>query len=421
MTFTLQHERSFMLYTRHCTSKNRIALLALIGAIGLSGCANENFLQLRSSIVSTAGDIVGSTSKMKPPALKPRVEPVVDIIKIDPAGITSASRTSSWCEALRESSKADATILRSPTLSGSVDRHGKASLNLGLSYSSFAKANLVEQAAEVRCRKYLAETGLSVLVFVSPQNLTAAGFKAKADSIDRQGKEIKKLKNAISTAINEGAIDREKSSAILVLLERLAAEGSNARSQADRRISERMLDGKSADALGHELLLAEADLDIINSEIATANAMDVSAHVGWGDDLSTNGLNVDDQSFNGKVSFTLQLGAINPKRFEHERLASEAKQRATESEEGGAIWKIGVLRRAHERAIAGLKDSELKIDGAIKEAQRLLAILNSEPQPEFEGARLNARLEIIKLKADRAGVVGSLAEIKTNLDRLKNG
>ncbi len=395
--------------------------------LGVAGCTGGQLLSLRPSVEPVAGEIVSSTQALKPaPALqmlplKPRVEPVSDIQQIEPVSDSVKQRQSSWCKQLRESAAADATVLRSPSLLGSIDDSGKAALNLSVSYSSFKKASLLEQAAEIKCRKYLAETGLKVLIFVSPQNLTAAGYRAKADKIIGQAMDIKKLRASISKAMTEGAIDREKATAVSVLLDRLSAEGDAAKSQADRRISERLLEGKSTDALSRELLLAEADMDKINSELTTAGAIDVSAKIGWGDDVSAGGFDVNDQSFNGKVSFSIQLGALNPSRFEHERLASEAKQRAIRSEEGGTIWQVGVLRRAHERAISGLEDSQKKIEDAMIKAKHLLSVLNSEPQPEFEGARLNTRFELIKLNADRAGVVGSLAEIRTNLNRLQNG
>jgi hypothetical protein len=414
----------------HSISRRNVVLLTMSSLLGLAGCTAGNLLSLRPSVEPAAVEIVSSTTPLQTKVpksvsaalpLKPRVEPVSDIVNIDPARAFGPARQSSWCEQLRESSAADATILRSPTLSGSLSDSGKASLNLSINYASFAKAKLLEQAAEARCRKYLAETGLQVLVFVSPQNLTAAGYKAKAQSILSQTNEIKKLRKAVAKAMASGAIDKQKATAILLTADQFLAEGSAARSQSERRISERLLDGKSADALSKELLKAESDIDRINSKLSTAGAIDVSAKVGWGDDTSVGGVGFDDQSFNGKVSFSMQLGALNPNRFEHERRASEAKQRAILSEEGGAIWQIGVLRRAHERAISGLDDSRIKLDAAIAEAGRLLAVLNSEPQPEFEGARLAAKFEIMKLRANRAGLVGSIAEIKTNLDRLKNG
>lgn len=398
----------------HSSSSAKASLLVVASLLGIAGCTGGKLLELRQSLAPVA-DIkpfeTASTAPILP--LKPRIEPVADI--------RIAAAQSSWCAKLKESSEAEATILRSPTLTGSLDDNGNATLGLSLSYSSFAKATYAEQQAEARCRKYLAETGLQKLVFVSPQNLTAAGYRAKYNTIHSQNAKLKKLRKGIAAAMNAGTVDREKATALNLSIDRYLAEGQAAKSQADRRISERMLVPKSADLLSQELLRAETDLDAIDSKVRTANAMDVTARLGWGDDLSSDGLNVDDQSFSGKVSFTMQLGALLPQRFEHERRASELAQQAIKSEEGGAIWQIGVLRRIHERAISGLVESQAKLDHAIKEAEHLVAVLNSAPQPEFDGARLSASFEVLKLHADRASIVGSIEEINTNLNRLKNG
>ncbi len=398
----------------HFSFSTRSAVLVFTGLLGIAGCSGGKLLELRQSLAPVS-DIqplaTASTEPLLP--LRPRIEPAADV--------RIAAAQSSWCAKLKESSAAEAIILRSPTLSGSIDDAGNATLGLSVSYSSFAKAKFAEQQAEARCRKYLAETGLQKLVFVSPQNLTAAGYRAKYNTIHAQNAKLKKLRKGIAAAMNAGTVDREKATALNLSIDRYLAEGQAAKSQADRRISERMLVPKSADALSGELLQAETDLDALDSKVRTANAMDVTARLGWDDDVSTDGLNMNDQSFSGKVSFTMQLGALSPRRFEHERRASELARKAIESEEGGAIWQIGVLRRIHERAISGLVESQAKFDQALKEAEHLQAVLNTAMQPEFDGARLSAEFEVLKLRADRASVVGSIAEINTNLNRLKNG
>ena len=398
----------------HSSSSKRVSAFVMLSLLSIAGCTGGKLLELRQSLAPEA-DIqplqTASTAPILP--LKPRIEPVADI--------RIAASQSSWCAKLKESSAAEAIILRSPTLTGSLDDNGNATLGLSVSYSSFAKAKFAEQQAEARCRKYLAETGLQKLVFVSPQNLTAAGYRAKYDTIHSQNAKLKKLRKAIAAAMNSGTIDREKATALNLLIERYLAEGQAAKSQADRRVSERLLVPKSADVLSTELLEAEADLDAIDSKVRTANAVDVTARIGWGDDLSTDGLNMSDQSFSGKVSFTMQLGALAPQRFQHERRASELARTAIKSEEGGAIWQVGVLRRIHERAISGLVESKLKFDQAIAEAEHLQTVLKTALQPEFDGARLSAEFEVLKLHADRASVVGSIAEINVNLNRLKNG
>lgn len=404
------------------SSSRKAALLVMFSLMGMAGCSTG------SGLLSSNGDFLSklnldsltptttASTAPAPPILRPRIEPSSDI-KIIPAAIEQPK--SAWCEHLKEDSAVQATILRAPTLNGSMNDKGMTSLGLSLSASNFVKADLAEESALVKCRRYLAETGLQKLIFVSPQNLTAAGYKAKADAIFGQKKEILRLRKSIENSMANGSIDREKATAVALLIDRLLAEASTAKSQADRRLSERVMSNKSASVLSQELLRAEADLDGIDSRMRSADSMDVSVQAGWGDDVTNNGLNVTDQSFSGKVSFSVKLGALLPQRFEHERLASEAKQRAIKNEEGGSVWQIGVLRRAHERAIAGLEESQVKLDSALQKANHLLAVLATAQQPEFEGARLNARYEIMKLKADRAGIVGSLAEIRTNLGRLQ--
>ncbi|MEP6826566.1 MAG: hypothetical protein ABJA10_00680, partial [Aestuariivirga sp.] len=117
----------------------------------------------------------------------------------------------------------------------------------------------------------------------------------------------------------------------------------------------------------------------------------------------------------------MKLGLIDPRRFEHERLASEAKQRAVRDEAGGPIWQVAQLRDSHERAIAGLEQSRREIAKAVAEAKHLLATLADVSQPEFEGAKLNGQFQLLKLRADDAAVAGSLADIRSNIKQLSNG
>mgnify|MGYP000892867986 CR=1 FL=1 len=58
-----------------------------------------------------------------------------------------------------------------------------AELRSHLWFLSWVAEEQTLQSAEVRCRLYKAESGLHKLVFLSPQGLTAAGYRAKADTI----------------------------------------------------------------------------------------------------------------------------------------------------------------------------------------------------------------------------------------------
>jgi hypothetical protein len=112
---------------------------------------------------------------------------------------------------------------------------------------------------------------------------------------------------------------------------------------------------------------------------------------------------------------------VAPQRFRHERLAKEAKLNAIASQEGGVLWQVGLLRRAHERALQGLEESRRKLGAAILEADRLVATMRTISDPEFAGVSIAAKVQAVRLQAERAAVEGSIAEIHENIARLKLG
>lgn len=423
----------------HCSSSlTRLGVtLALAAALGLAGCSTTPaFLKRRETAQAPAAAtpvlvqtraVAEPQVGVSPAAQKPMTvtspapqPPISQGVKVMPAhGVGSAP--SRWCEYLKEDSAAEATIMRSPSVSGSVNDGGDASLGLAISLSSLHKANLVEEAADVKCRRYAAEMGLQKIAFLAPEGLTAGGFRAKANAILRQREAMAGLKADIRRQLAAGAINKEKATQLSVMVDQMAAEANAARSQADRRLVDEAGPAGDARRLGLDLITAESELEDLNSRMRTADAMDVSLHAGYNQSSVADGFDVTDNSFSGKVSFSMKLGALNPRRFEHERRAKEAKIASIRLEEGGALWQIAVLRHAHERAMEGLSESRRKLATATAEAERLVAALRAVPNPEFAGTMIAARIQVMKLRAETAGVEGSLAEIRANMDRLQAG
>ena len=423
-----------MVRARRSSSKPVRLALGAAGLLLLAGCATQGplldqFPSLRARTVDSDAALVTAPPPLRATIVEPagttastaQAGESKSTNKVRPVPASAQGPRSHWCDYLREDTAAQTTILRSPTLSGSINDEASASVSLGMSLSSLARAELMEQASDARCQKYLAENGLQKLVFVSPQGLTAAGHKARLKSIEGQKKEIARLRKKVALALNAGSINRERATAINVLADEILAEAEASRSQADRRLESSLMPPSSADAYGSALLAAEADLEDINSRMRTFDAFDVSASVGWNDDVNSDGLATDDQSFNGKISFSMKLGAALPKRFEHEAAAKDAKLRAIRDEEGGALWQVAVLRRAHERAIEGLVQQRGKLDAAISKAEELARMLATVDNPDFEPPLIQAKLQLIKLKADRAAVSGSISEIVGNMKKLKSG
>jgi hypothetical protein len=410
--------------------KHRLILgVAGLGLMGLAACSsNQSLLRddLRLMTFSEVKDVV--VTKVAPAPARPAVpipEKIAAALVEKPVVITpvsalvrAAEKDPAQCDFLREDAAAQTNIMRSPSLRGSYNDSGKASLALGMSLTDFGKASVVEDAADVRCRLYKAETGLRKIVFLSPQGLTAAGFRAKADAIASRRKLLLALKNDATKAMNSGDIDHEKASGLISTIDKLLADASEARSQADRRTNDLLGSKDQASILGRELLRAESDLHDLNSRMRTFDAVDVSVSAGWNDDLNNQGLSTNKNSFSSKINFSMKLGALLPQRFDHEERAKAARLKSVASEEGGMLWQVNTLRLAHERAIEGLVASQLQLDQALAEARRLSRQLASVPNPEFAGARIAAKVQIAALEADKAGVTGSISEIRHNMARL---
>ncbi len=407
------------------SSSCRAALLVLTSVFGMAGCTAGTGLftgpdvpgKLRLATLDSPPEITASTPKIAGSQTLP------DVVQIRPATFVETDEVSesAWCRYLKEDSAAEATILRSPTLSGNVDDGGKAAMSLGVSVSSFTKARLIEEAARVKCRRYLAEAGLQKLAFITPQGLTAAGFRAKSTSILARKADLDELRQQIKYELRRGNINVEKATSLSVLIDEINAEGNAAKSQADRRLAEDFGKPQGAAILGEDLLKAEAELDDINNRIRTADAMDVSISAGWNDEGLKDGFDVQDDSFSGKVSFSFKLGAVAPQRFAHERRAKDAKLRAIRDQEGGTLWQIQLLHRAHQRALAGLAGSQAKLNEALAEALKLVTVLGQVQSPEFIGTLIAAKIQVIRLLADKAAIDGSIEEIEQNMERLKTG
>ncbi len=443
---------------RFISSSRAVTALGLCWLVAMAGCSSQSSRldELRSTLDFSSSEPVSPKAKDQTATIVPTPKPIVAVqlaAEVEPpkpvlrktviadaeAAVQSAKvmpvadapkpmtsvdvEQSSWCTSLRETAMASGNILRSPIASGSYDNTGRAEVSLGLSYSNFHKADLLRDRAEAECRKYMAQTGLQRLVFAGPQNLTMAGFKAKADAIDNESFELARLRKQVTIHMEKGDINREKATALFMLIDQLHADGQSARSQAARRMGAFKGSAKPAQMLGTDLLRAEHELDQIDSQIRSTENYDVSAEALYSKYLDgvPMGANPNTQGFGGKVSFSMKLGVVDPRRFEHERLASEAKQRAIRDEPGGPIWQAEQLRLSHQRAIAGLLESRREIEKAIAEAKHLLATMADVSQPEFTGAKLNARYQLLKLRADQAAVTGSLDDIKRNLKQLSSG
>jgi hypothetical protein len=406
---------------RPSSSSRSAAVVVLTAVLGVSGCTNQSGLLEQNAksqgLRLTATEESAATSDVKQAA---RIVPVAETRASEDI-VPALRQKSAWCDYLEADAAADATLLRSPTLGGSVDDESKGSVSLSLSFTGLRKAQLIEEGAEARCRSHLAQSGLQKVVFLAPQTLSAAGYRAKAGAIGAHAADLERLKAKIRTEMQAGNITADKAASLTAIIEGLYSSAAEARSEAERREgSETALTGPAAE-YSAELLKAESDLADISSKMRTADSFDVSVEAGYSDEDTGNGLDYVEEGFTGKVKFSMKLGAFMPQRYEHEQRAKNARLAAIRDQEGGALWQVKVLREAHMKAISGLEDSRMRLDRAISETRRFLTLLGDAPEGEFAAAAIEARIRVIQLESDKAAVSGSLAEIRSKLEQLAPG
>jgi hypothetical protein len=343
-------------------------------------------------------------------------------VEIRPATFskTDDSPNSAWCQYLKEDSAAEATILRSPSLNGSVDDSGKLGVNLGVSISSYNKAKLVEEAAQVKCRSHLAQEGLQKRAVVAPVGLTAGGYRAKSISILVRKDELAELREQIKYELRRGNITVEKAASLSVLIDEINLEGNVAKLQAARPTPV-VVKAPDAGHFGEDLLRAEAELDAINQKIRTADAVDVSVSAGWNDIGLRDGFDVQEDSFGGKISVSFKLGAVAPQRFEHEQRARDAKRKALQEQVNAPDRLIAAQRQAQQQALADLKRTQARLNEILADTIKLVKVLGSVSSPEFAGTFIAAKIQVVRLLAEKAAVDGSIDEIRQNLKRPKAG
>jgi hypothetical protein len=384
------------------------ATLILAGVFGLAGC--------------TAGGLLTNQDKSASLRLVTLDETAHAGVEIRPATFSEAddSSNSAWCQYLKEDSAAEATILRSPSLNGSMDDSGKLGVSLGVSISSFNKARLVEEAAQAKCRSHIAQEGLQKRAAIAPLGLTAGGYRAKSISILVRKAELAELREQIKYELRRGNITVEKAISLSMLIDEINLEGDVEKLHVSRPTPV-VVKAQEASRFGEDLIRAEAELDAINRKIRTADAVDVSVSAGWNDLGLRNGFDVQEDSFGGKVSVSFKLGAAAPQRFKYEQRARDAKLKALQEQVNAPDREVTAQRRAQQQALADLTQSQARLNETLADTIKLVKVLGSVSSPEFAGTFIAAKIQVVRLLAEKAAVDGSIDEIRQSMKRSKAG
>ncbi len=384
-------------------------LISACASVGTNlGSSDDLFLAPRQVTIIASKPVVQETT---PVTIKP-VEKSVQ----DNSRTPSLVNQSAWSTYLREDAAAEATVLRKPTLSAEINYEGRKGLTLGFDLINLKRANLIQQKAEAKSRRYLANSALNHLIVIAPNDLTRAGFSSKARLIKDNEQELHDLKALVKRDLKIGDLNISQATNLAVYADQIIANGARASSEAAKRYSfkDAVTNIGNFTTIGALLLDAERELAAINSDIRTADAFTVNLEGGWRDGLTQDGLSVQDDSWFCGVKLSIKLGALDPARKRHEQKALRARLQAHNTEPGSVFWKIRELISAHENARDGLVSSKHRLMAAKATAGQLKKTLPQNDEA-YLAQRYKVELEIINLEAEIAEVDASLDKIDRNL------
>ncbi len=434
-----------MLADHHYFSKIKNVIVSLTGALFLSACSgvgsdiaglgmSDSALptsvtsSVRAPGIEVAQPVSGDApirssamTKLIQRVASRRTETKANLVKrqpvIEQVHYKKTVTESPWCNYLKENAAAETTILKAPTVSGQINDSGRKTASVSYDLVNVARAHLIEKGAQVKCERFKANSALKRVIVIAPNNLTRAGFAAKAKSISANRSRLRSVKSEIRRQLNIGNLDRNQSTVLILAADQILADGAKASSESAKRQGLVAFDIQNSADMARQLIKAERDLAEIKSDIRSADAVSVNLEGGWRDGLTQNGLTVQKDSLFGGVKVSVKLGAFNPSRKRHEEAALAARLRAHRYEPGSVFWKIAQLIAAHKRARSGLVASKRRLIMARENVQRLQSNLPAN-DPAYMAKRFGVVIEGVKLDAEIKAVSASIRQLDANLSKL---
>jgi hypothetical protein len=119
------------------------------------------------------------------------------------------------------------------------------------------------------------------------------------------------------------------------------------------------------------------------------------------------------------IRYELRLGNITAEMAASlSGLIDDVSSGAGITNEDAPVWQIS---RGEQEALADLEQSQAQLNQTLADTIKLVQILGSVRGPEFSGTLVAAKIQVVKLLAEKAEIDGSIAEIRQSLKRLKTG
>ncbi len=409
-----------------CSSRRVSAGLAAALACGAaSGCNTTSALTLAEpSIASPAAAEDFAYSKIEaaavpvPGKMPGRPEASAVDTKITTAAVAELPQSDpAWCRYLAADAGAEASILRSPTLSASASDGGSKSVGLGMNLVDFAKADEIEKAAKLRCEQKISEGSLQAALLVADLSVAALGSSAKADTLGKSLGRLDAIAAQSKARLNEGAITSPEHALIVTRIALVRRAQSEARAQALQLNAAE--GGKSliiADA-ATRLQQAEEALQASNARMRSLNAVSLNLETGWtrkDDALLT--ISSGEANYYGKVSVGVRLGALGPARRRYEEEAMRARLEALNEPYTGIVWRAAQGEENIKTNLKTLRASRQAIAAALASARGTLGELRGTDRIELAAARLIAEVDVISLSGELAAIDATLASLRENAE-----
>ncbi len=82
---------------------------------------------------------------------------------------------------------------------------------------------------------------------------------------------------------------------------------------------------------------------------------------------------------------------------------------------------VAAQQNIRQRALAELTQSQAKLRETLADTTNLVKVLDSVSSPEFAGTFIAAKIQVVRLLAEKAAVDGSIDEIRQSMKRPKAG
>lgn len=399
-----------------------------LGLILLSaGCASTSFDKLtladsgtgKNASSLTTGSIKAATLP-KTPQKSPLAGKKKSILALLEAVTTNGSYpgdksnpktvgNSAWCRYLDATAKVESTILRSPTIAGDVNDEGNGGVSVSYDFVDLARANIKEEAAGIRCKRYQVSNRLARMMIIAPQSLTLAGNRAKADYLKSKRGELAAIRRKIKQHINKGEMTVQLGTALMQHSENIASAEFRARAEVLRRSSIGKMESGTYVGLDSELADTERALQEIDRRSRSIEAIKVSLSAGYGYQGDSG---FTSNSGYGKIKLSYRIGAASPRRQQYEDIAAQARVDALSEKNRGLLWRSNEMSQAINRAYNGVVAQRKQLIRALSEARRNTVLYVKGYEIEMLQPRYRAQIDAIAFEAELRGIDATLVDMR---------